>query len=757
MKIIHSILLLLLILGSSAFADDMLNSGGIFNKGLYVCNGSGASCVKAKQVNNVGGITDNGDGSVQLLGGGSGSGNVGIGTVNFVPVYVGISTLGPSAIVSINGNVGIGTVNPTGLFEVAGSTSKVTVTSTGNFGIGDNSPDGQFEIVPGGAYTPFIVSSVASADGDLFRIHSNGNVSVGAAADPSQKFGVTSSAVRDGIKVTSSASGGGSWLWNVAATGTSYLSAGQMAFYDITNDRQAFVIDNNGNIGVGAASGTNGPKSPTASLDIALNGSTDYFHASSSATGNGDKFMIKSTGNVGIGSLVPGATLDVNGSIRTTSAGTAALPSIIAGTNGNGEFVPATNTLAWSTNALERGRIDSAGNFGINTVTAGNRLTILGNIGVGTVSGSNFLSVAAPNGGAVFEGNIGLGTFLPAYALDVQLDANFGTINTGNLVYDADAGVQKLAIMPTTTAASAGAVNSTSINIGGTDVFTVYGEADGNAGAQNPRVGIGTTLPQNSLSILGNVGIGTIAGSSYVLTAAPLGGAIIEKNVGIGTTIPTNMLEIAGAGTSASPIRLVAAAAKTSPDNGAIWNDSTQNMIAFFNGNTLFQSGNLYTATANVSIGTTAPTSALSGTKIGTTTIKANSAKVGHKFQIWGAGNYTTPIGNTSTVTITAKIGSTTISTVTTGALPSAAANLPFDFMLQCTVQTAGASGKIVCNGAFNYSTALSAVAKTSNDLSTTAQVSVDFTADQALDVQASWSAVTTQSAVIQQSKIDFL
>jgi len=129
-----------------------------------------------------------------------------------------------------------------------------------------------------------------------------------------------------------------------------------------------------------------------------------------------------------------------------------------------------------------------------------------------------------------------------------------------------------------------------------------------------------------------------------------------------------------------------------SPSNGDIWNDSTQNMVAFYNGNILYQSGNLYTATADATITSITPTTAFSGTKIGTTTIAANSLAVGQKFAIWGAGNYSTPVGNTSTVTITVKIGSTTVSTVTTGAFPATATNFPFDFILQFTVRSIGAS-----------------------------------------------------------------
>lgn len=205
--------------------------------------------------------------------------------------------------------------------------------------------------------------------------------------------------------------------------------------------------------------------------------------------------------------------------------------------------------------------------------------------------------------------------------------------------------------------------------------------------------------------------------------------------------------------------RFGSVAAPTGTTGGEIWNDSTQNMMAFNNGNILYQSGNLYTATAPVTINSITPTTTFSGTKIGTTTIAAGSLKVGQKFAIWGAGYYSTPIGNTSTVTITVLIGGITVSTVTTGAFPATATNFPFDFVLQFTVQAVGSgtAAKIVCDGTFNYATALSAVAKTSNSLSTIGQISFDSTIANVLDVQASWSAVTTQSAVVQQAKIDFL
>ena len=58
--------------------------------------------------------------------------------------------------------------------------------------------------------------------------------------------------------------------------------------------------------------------------------------------------------------------------------------------------------------------------------------------------------------------------------------------------------------------------------------------------AQN--VGIGTASPASRLSVMGNLSIG----STYVSTAAPPNGAIIEGNTGIGTSNPAHRLHVVG-------------------------------------------------------------------------------------------------------------------------------------------------------------------------------------------------------------------
>lgn len=227
-------------------------------------------------------------------------------------------------------------------------------------------------------------------------------------------------------------------------------------------------------------------------------------------------------------------------------------------------------------------------------------------------------------------------------------------------------------------------------------------------------------------------------------------------NVGVGTTTPNGaLLDIAGNTATSSLLIEPSSSDPTTAYVGSVINSATQNVMKIWEGFWKSLAGNMFTATADSVINTTGATTGL-GTGIGTKTIPANYLKAGKHFTIWGVGYYSTPIGNVSTVTLAVKYGSVTLATVTTAALPSSATNLPFNFREDCTVRTTGATGTVVCNGTFDYSTALSGVVKTSNDLSSVGTVTIDTTAASALDVTGLWSAVTTQTATVQQSSIDW-
>jgi len=90
------------------------------------------------------------------------------------------------------------------------------------------------------------------------------------------------------------------------------------------------------------------------------------------STAGSERMRITSTGNVGIGTTAPDALLSVNG-ISSFGAGAAATPSIAGfGDLNTGMWFPAADTIAWSTNGVERMRISSTGV--INATSSGSFL-----------------------------------------------------------------------------------------------------------------------------------------------------------------------------------------------------------------------------------------------------------------------------------------------------------------------------------------------------------------------------------------------
>lgn len=210
-------------------------------------------------------------------GGGSGSGTVSSGTIGQEAVYTGTTTVG-SGIITDNGtNVGIGSVNPTQALDVNGTVKATAfVAGTGT-------------------------ATITGSGSNILLASGGGNVGIGTLTP-----------------------------------GKSLDIQGSVRINGLTNG----IIFGDGTSMLTAASGGGTPANPTGTIGLsAVNGSASTYMRSDGApalgvtispTWTGNHIFAPSSGNtvftagnVGIGSATPGQALDVVGTLRVTSLGTA--------------------------------------------------------------------------------------------------------------------------------------------------------------------------------------------------------------------------------------------------------------------------------------------------------------------------------------------------------------------------------------------------------------------------------------------------
>ncbi|MDQ3014706.1 MAG: hypothetical protein M3Q73_02495, partial [bacterium] len=467
--------------------------------------------------------------------------------------YIGIGTTSPTAMLTVNGDIAAANLTATGTVTAStfttGSASLTSSTLSANiiraFGTSNTSLQ-----LNGRAFTGFgtMISMIGSSasfsntSGQSYgvSITPNYNQASGSGANTDLQIQRAETAIGSGLQYLISAEVGGSL--NSFATSTKFsVDRTGLGYFA-------------GNVGIGTTS-------PYAKLSIhANNGETNttLFNISSSTVAATSSFLtVLNNGNVGIGTSNPGSLLEVSGgiaSIGVTSANIATALSISnthsnAGTDrgvrmqfmGGGGLVPLSYiNSAYSDNTGNSGYLSFSTRTGNSSPSEKMRIDANGNVGIGTSSPYAKLSVSGAIVGEYFHSTSTIATSTFAGGLNVgngalKYDFSSGVTTIDNLElgsqsFDTNAGIITWIDMPVTSAATAGIVQSYSANIDGTSILTIYSESDGLGGIQNTRVGIGTTSPASTLTVVGSacISVGTGATAACSTTAGTITASVFN-------------------------------------------------------------------------------------------------------------------------------------------------------------------------------------------------------------------------------------
>jgi len=442
-------------------------------------------------------------------------------------------------VIDPTGKVGIATTAPQTLLDVAGASSGpgLYVTSGGNVGIGNTAPSEPLEVE---GVTDLELLEVTAA-GDTYIAHdlylsnatssqltSNKELTIISGAPGTntdltlQGRGTGQVYVDDNMEIT----GVLTYTDIVRPTGGSFdVDIGSASGDDFVIDTDKLVVEGDtGNVGIGDAS-------PEGTLEV-----VGDFMVSAAAGGDGDKFIVDSSGLVGINNNSPSVKLDIDGSqlIYNTTGGTGTTNLKIQA--GAGQSTAPTKLF------------DIYANDGTTPLL---HVTDLGDVGIAITNPAAMLNIksdqAATRDLFLIEDSSGTDLFTADSSGLVDIEGNVEISDTIEIegagdtyiahdLYFSNATSTKITSNKALTIISGAPATNTDLTLQGRGTGKVYVD-------DNFEVS-GTILRTTGDSF--DIDIGSAAGDDFIVDTDKL---VVEGdtgNVGIGETSPDGTLEIVG-------------------------------------------------------------------------------------------------------------------------------------------------------------------------------------------------------------------